>query len=115
MIYQRGDVAKWQGKGLQNPDRGFESRRRLSSSHLAQAKPLTAGLTTLKARVGTPRGFFVYQLSVRSKQNLRTYPFSRGQKEARFLSSLPATLPSGDDCSLKSRFGGEKTDFWTAF
>jgi hypothetical protein len=31
MTYQRGDVAKWQGKGLQNPDRGFESRRRLSS------------------------------------------------------------------------------------
>jgi hypothetical protein len=38
MTYQRGDVAKWQGKGLQNPDRGFESRRRLSSSHPAQAK-----------------------------------------------------------------------------
>ena len=24
-----GDVAKWQGKGLQNPDHGFKSRRRL--------------------------------------------------------------------------------------
>ena len=26
-----GDVAKWQGKGLQNPDHGFKSRRRLLS------------------------------------------------------------------------------------
>ena len=26
----QGDVAKWQGKGLQNPDHGFKSRRRLS-------------------------------------------------------------------------------------
>ena len=25
-----GVVAKWQGKGLQNPDHGFKSRRRLS-------------------------------------------------------------------------------------
>ena len=25
-----GDVAKWQGRGLQNPDRRFESGRRLS-------------------------------------------------------------------------------------
>ncbi len=41
MIYQRGDVAKWQGKGLQNPDRGFESRRRLSSSHLPKQEPAT--------------------------------------------------------------------------
>ena len=24
-----GDVAKWKGKGLQNPDHGFKSRRRL--------------------------------------------------------------------------------------
>jgi hypothetical protein len=24
-----GDVAKWEGKGLQNPDHGFKSRRRL--------------------------------------------------------------------------------------
>ncbi len=59
MTYQRGDVAKWQGKGLQNPDRGFESRRRLSSSHQPKQKPVMAGLTTSKARVGTPRGFFV--------------------------------------------------------
>ena len=28
MVY--GVVAKWQGKGLQNPDHGFKSRRRLS-------------------------------------------------------------------------------------
>src|SRR5512143_1022216 len=27
--YQHGVVAKWQGKGLQNPDHGFKSRRRL--------------------------------------------------------------------------------------
>ena len=29
-IYLYGVVAKWQGKGLQNPDHGFKSRRRLS-------------------------------------------------------------------------------------
>jgi hypothetical protein len=29
-IYFHGVVAKWQGKGLQNPDHGFKSRRRLS-------------------------------------------------------------------------------------
>ena len=29
-IYFYGVVAKWQGKGLQNPDHGFKSRRRLS-------------------------------------------------------------------------------------
>ena len=28
-FYSPGDVAKWQGKGLQNPDHGFKSRRRL--------------------------------------------------------------------------------------
>ncbi len=73
MAYQRGDVAKWQGKGLQNPDRGFESRRRLSSSHLAQAKaqkPATTGLTPSKARAGTPRGFFVSRGNAQPKHNL---------------------------------------------
>ena len=29
-INSYGVVAKWQGKGLQNPDHGFKSRRRLS-------------------------------------------------------------------------------------
>jgi hypothetical protein len=29
-IYFYGVVAKWEGKGLQNPDHGFKSRRRLS-------------------------------------------------------------------------------------
>jgi hypothetical protein len=29
-LFANGDVAKWQGKGLQNPDHGFKSRRRLS-------------------------------------------------------------------------------------
>jgi hypothetical protein len=29
-IISYGVVAKWQGKGLQNPDHGFKSRRRLS-------------------------------------------------------------------------------------
>jgi hypothetical protein len=29
-----GDVAKWQGRGLQNPDRGFKSRRRLLNTAL---------------------------------------------------------------------------------
>jgi hypothetical protein len=28
-----GVVAKWEGKGLQNPDHGFKSRRRLKSVH----------------------------------------------------------------------------------
>jgi hypothetical protein len=28
-----GVVAKWQGKGLQNPHRGFDSRRRLSRTN----------------------------------------------------------------------------------
>jgi hypothetical protein len=27
--FTHGDVAKWQGKGLQNPDHGFKSHRRL--------------------------------------------------------------------------------------
>ena len=29
-IENHGVVAKWEGKGLQNPDHGFKSRRRLS-------------------------------------------------------------------------------------
>jgi hypothetical protein len=28
-LFSYGVVAKWQGKGLQNPDHGFKSRRRL--------------------------------------------------------------------------------------
>ena len=28
-IIHAGDVAKWEGMGLQNPDHGFKSRRRL--------------------------------------------------------------------------------------
>jgi hypothetical protein len=28
-----GDVAKWQGKGLQNPHRGFNSHRRLTDKN----------------------------------------------------------------------------------
>ena len=28
-LKSNGVVAKWQGKGLQNPDHGFKSRRRL--------------------------------------------------------------------------------------
>ncbi len=31
VIIYHGDVAKWQGKGLQNPDHGFKSRRRLKA------------------------------------------------------------------------------------
>jgi hypothetical protein len=29
-VRTHGVVAKWEGKGLQNPDHGFKSRRRLS-------------------------------------------------------------------------------------
>jgi hypothetical protein len=32
-----GDVAKWQGKGLQNPHHGFKSRRRLKTNALQRA------------------------------------------------------------------------------
>ncbi len=32
-----GDVAKWQGRGLQNPDRGFKSRRRLHKAVIPMA------------------------------------------------------------------------------
>ena len=36
-----GDVAKWQGRGLQNPDHGFESRRRLkNTAGLKEGRPL---------------------------------------------------------------------------
>ena len=31
-----GDVAKWQGKGLQNPEHGFKSHRRLSLTQLPE-------------------------------------------------------------------------------
>jgi hypothetical protein len=33
-----GDVAKWQGKGLQNPHRGFNSRRRLKLKTICFAR-----------------------------------------------------------------------------
>src|SRR4030065_2384163 len=35
-----GDVAKWQGKGLQNPHRGFNSHRRLLAIRTTSAPPL---------------------------------------------------------------------------
>ncbi len=34
-----GDVAKWKGKGLQNPYHGFKSRRRLSFINITNSKP----------------------------------------------------------------------------
>ena len=33
-----GDVAKWQGKGLQNPHHGFKSRRRLKKNESAMTR-----------------------------------------------------------------------------
>ena len=33
--FVQGDVAKWEGKGLQNPHHGFKSRRRLNRRQVA--------------------------------------------------------------------------------
>jgi hypothetical protein len=42
-----GDVAKWQGKGLQNPHHGFKSHRRLSITYQSG---LTADQTALEIK-----------------------------------------------------------------
>ena len=46
-IVCHGVVAKWEGKGLQNPDHGFKSRRRLSELlNRAAFFPHTVGITS---------------------------------------------------------------------
>ncbi len=45
-----GDVAKWQGKGLQNPDHGFKSRRRLNASRVSPRRGLRKSRRRLKRR-----------------------------------------------------------------
>jgi hypothetical protein len=49
-IYLYGVVAKWQGKGLQNPDHGFKSRRRLSKLLLRAAIVLILHIRSLEKR-----------------------------------------------------------------
>src|SRR5207248_6003161 len=39
---RHGDVAKWQGKGLQNPHRGFDSHRRLQAARARGPVPFPA-------------------------------------------------------------------------
>ena len=44
----RGDVAKWQGRGLQNLDHGFESRRRLHNPRAHGSRTLDAILDAVE-------------------------------------------------------------------
>ena len=64
-IYFYGVVAKWQGKGLQNPDHGFKSRRRLSKLlkraaflyQRASWKAVVTQLTYLGVMISITRGW----------------------------------------------------------
>ena len=63
-----GDVAKWEGKGLQNPDHGFKSRRRLCKTRQCVSPPLRRGFSIFYCAYFYPGG-----IAFRASRSARSF------------------------------------------